>query len=410
MLQFSSFFMPKNLKKVIIIGCGIAGPVLALALHRAGIESMIFEAKNESDNDSGLFHYLSPNGMNVFNVLDIYDKIKNVGYDCNGVIHYDENGNSFATMDETKEKETYGAGSIMVQRKMLTAALREEVISKGIKIHFEKKLKNIENIDESKITAHFEDDTNVQGNLLVACDGIHSRTRHIIMPDISEPIYTDMIVSGGYANVPMKNKTSNIIHTNYCKKSFLAYCILPDGEIWWWNGMSYPQEQSREELEKISDEQWQRDLISLYKEDHDVVKALVNATSESFLKFPIYEMPSIKTWYQNNVCLIGDAAHAISPHAGQGASMAMEDAITLAKCLRDIENTQNAFEKFQQLRKERVEKIAKIARSTGDNYFLTNPIKKKFRNVVMKVMYNSFIFNRMAKFFFGYDVEWDKKL
>lgn len=58
-------------------------------------------------------------------------------------------------------------------------------------------------------------------------------------------------------------------------------------------------------------------------------------------------MPSIKTWYKNNVCLIGDAAHAISPHAGHGASMAMEDAIVLAKCLRDIKNTQNTFEKFQ---------------------------------------------------------------
>jgi 2-polyprenyl-6-methoxyphenol hydroxylase-like FAD-dependent oxidoreductase len=396
--------------KTIIIGCGIAGPVLALALHRAGIEFEIFEARNESDNDSGLFHYISPNGMNVFNILDIYDKIKNVGYDCNGVIHYDENGNTIATMDETKEKELFGAGSIMVQRKMLTKALREEVILKGIKIHFDKKLKNIENVENSKVIAHFEDNTSTQGDLLVGCDGIYSHTRHIVMPDISEPVYTNMIVSGGYANIPMKNKLSNIIHTNYCKNAFLAYCILPNGEIWWWNGMSYPQEQSREELEKISNEQWQSDLINLYKEDHDVVKELINATSENFLKYPIYEMPSIETWHKNNVCLIGDAAHAISPHAGQGASMAMEDAMMLAKCLRDIKNTQKAFAKFQQLRKQRVEKIAKIARDTGENFFLTNPIRKKLRNIMMKVMFTSFIFNRMAKFFFGYNVEWDKKI
>ncbi|AJM92010.1 FAD-dependent oxidoreductase [Nitrosopumilus piranensis] len=397
-------------KNVVIIGCGIAGPVLALALHRAGIKSEIFEARNESDTDSGLFHYISPNGMNVVNILEIYDKIKNVGYDCNGVIHYDENGNIFATMDETNEKEIYGVGSIMIQRKVLTKALREEVVSKGIKIHFDKKLKNIENTADSKIVAHFEDNFNTQGDLLVGCDGIHSRTRHIIMPNIPKPTYTNMIVSGGYTNIPLKDKNSNIIHTNYCKKAFLAYCILPDGEIWWWNGMSYPQEQSREELERISDEKWHRNLINLYDEDHDVVKELVHATSKKFLKYPIYEMPSIETWYKNNVCLIGDAAHALSPHAGQGASMAMEDAMMLAKCLRDVKDIQKAFEKFQQLRKKRVEKIAKIAHDVGENYFLTSPIKKRFRNISMKLMYTPFIFNRMAKFFFGYDVEWDIKV
>ena len=198
-------------------------------------------------------------------------------------------------------------------------------------------------MDESKILVHFEDGSDARGNILVGCDGIHSRTRHIMMPDVSEPIYTKMIVSGGYTNIPMEYKTSNIIHTNYCKKSFLAYYVLPDGETWWWNGMSYPQEQTKDELEKIPNEQWQQDLIKLYDEDHDIVQELVKKTPDKFLKYPIYEMPSIHTWHKDNVCLIGDAAHAISPHAGQGASMAMEDAITLAKCLRDVKDTKKAF-------------------------------------------------------------------
>jgi len=112
--------VPENSKKVIIIGCGVAGPVLALALHRAGIESEIFEAKNTLDDDSGLFHYISPNGMNVFNALGIYDKIKNIGHSCNGVIHYNEKGKPFANMDERDEEKIYGADSIMIRRGLLT--------------------------------------------------------------------------------------------------------------------------------------------------------------------------------------------------------------------------------------------------------------------------------------------------
>ena len=402
--------MSDSPKKVIVIGCGIAGPVLALALHRAGIESEIFEAKNTLDGESGLFHYISPNGMNVFNALGIYEKIKSIGHDCDGVIHYDEKGKPFAKMNEKDEEKIYGAGSIMIKRGLLTQSLREEVISNGLDLHFGKKLKSIENIGESEVLVHFEDGSDARGSLLVGCDGIHSRTRQIMIPNAPEPTYTKMIVSGGYTHIPMESKEPNIIHTNYCKKSFLAYYVLPDGETWWWNGMSYPQKQTREQLEKIPNEQWQQTLIELYSEDHNTVQELVKKTSDKFFKYPIYEMPSLQTWHKDNVCLIGDAAHAISPHAGQGASMAMEDAITLAKCLRDVKDTKNAFVQFQLLRKKRVEKIAKIALTTGENYFLTSSIKKAFRNSMMKLMYTPLFFNRMAKFFFGYNVKWNEHI
>ena len=402
--------MPENSKKVIIIGCGIAGPVLALALHRAGIESEIYEARNSLDDDLGLFHYLSPSGMNVFNTLDIYDKIKDIGYDSNGVIHYDEKGNPFATMDEKDSKKIYGAGSIMIKRGLITKILRDEVISRGIGLHFDKKLKDIQEVGKARLTACFEGGTSAQGDLLVGCDGIHSRTRKVTMPDAPEPRYTKVIVSGGYAGISIKNKTSNVIHSNYCRQAFFAYFVLPDGKIWWWNGMSYPQKQTREELEKIPNEQWQQRLIDLYKEDSTIIQDIVGATHEKFLKFPIYEMPPIENWHKGNVCLIGDAVHALSPHAGQGATLAMEDAVMLAKCLRDIEDTKDAFVKFQQLRKQRTEKISKIARTTGEGYFETSPIKKRLRNTALKLMLTPFIFNRMAKFFFGYNIDWNEKI
>jgi len=408
-LDFSSF-MPANPKKAIIIGCGIAGPVLALALNRAGIDSEIFEEKKPSGYNSGLFHYLSPNGMNVFNTLRIYEKIKNIGNDCNGVVHYNEKGKMFAMMDERGSEKLYGARSIMIKRSVLTKALREEVISNGINLNFGKKLKNIESIDDGKVVAYFEDGTSTQGDFLVGCDGLHSRTRHIMMPDAPKPVYTNVIGSGGYSHIPITNKTSKIIHSNYCKRAYLAYYVLPNGEIWWWCNMYNSQEQTKEELQKISNEQWQKDLVDSYSEDHDIIQEIVKSPHDEFIKLPIYEMPPVETWYKDNVCLIGDAVHALTPHAGQGASLAMEDAIVLAKCLRDIDNTQKAFAKFQQLRKQRVEKMSKLAHNAGEGYFVTNPIKKMFRNTMIKLVLSSFIFKRMAKFFFGYKTDWEEKI
>ena len=404
--------MSKEKKKAIIIGCGIAGPALALALNKAGIDSEIFESQEKLDDDAGLFHYLSPNGMNVFNVLGIYKKIYDLGHVCNKTILYDEKGNPFAGFSEENSKEEFGANSIMIKRGVLTKALREEVITKGIKLHFGKKLKDIQdNIGEqSTVTAYFEDDTSAQGDFLVGCDGIHSRTRNIIMPDAVGSSYTKLVVAGGYANVNIKNKQHSVIHANYCKHAYLAYFILPDGEVWWWNAELYPQEQTRSEIDKISQEAWQQSMIKLYDEDPQIIQDIVKSPENKFMKYPISDMPPLDAWYKGNVCLIGDAVHATSPTNGQGAAMASEDAVALAKCLRDMKTSKQAFEKFQELRKERVEKIVKFGRRNGEGYFHTNPVKKWFRNTMIRTMTSPIIFSRMKEYYFGYDVKWNEKL
>ena len=131
--------MSGNSKKVIIIGGGIAGCVLALSLYKIGIKSEVFEARKVPEDKVGLFHYLSSNAMNVYKVLGLYDKLKDSGHVCNGVIHYKENGKKLARIDEKDALKDYGANSIMIKREFLTKILRDEVLSKQIPFHFGKK-------------------------------------------------------------------------------------------------------------------------------------------------------------------------------------------------------------------------------------------------------------------------------
>ena len=403
--------MSKEDKKVIIIGGGIAGCVLALALDKIGMKSEIFEARKIPEDDVGLFHYLSSNAMNVYKILGLYDKLKNSGHICNGVIHYNEKGKRLAAIDESESLNDYGANSIMIKRAFLTKILKDEVISKQISINFGKKLKDIKNIGKDNIKALFEDGTEVRGDLLVGCDGIYSKTRRIILPDSPEPNYTKVVITGGYTKTKIPNKPTNLIHSNYGKKGFLAYFILPNHkDVWWWNGISYPKQETREEMEKLPNEKWQEAMIEMYSEDSQIIQSIISSNELNFIKYPISDMLPLEKWYKENVCLIGDAIHATSPTNGQGAAMASEDALMLAKCLRDIKNPIEAFEKFQQLRKKRVEKIVKIGRSSGEGYLVTNPVKKWFRNTMIVIMLNSPFFGRMKNFFFGYNVEWDKKI
>lgn len=94
-------------------------------------------------------------------------------------------------------------------------------------------------------------------------------------------------------------------------------------------------------------------------------------------------MPSLSSWYEGRSCLIGDAAHAMSPAAGQGASMAMEDAIVLAQSLRDVPDVTGAFDTFERLRKDRVESVAKDARRNSNRKAPTNAITRKIRDLVL---------------------------
>ena len=83
------------------------------------------------------------------------------------------------------------------------------------------------------------------------------------------------------------------------------------------------------------------------------------------------------------MCLIGDAAHATSPHAGQGASLALEDAIVLARALRDVPDPERAFALFEAQRRSRVERLVREARRQGRRKVAANPVSRRVRDLVL---------------------------
>jgi 2-polyprenyl-6-methoxyphenol hydroxylase-like FAD-dependent oxidoreductase len=93
-------------------------------------------------------------------------------------------------------------------------------------------------------------------------------------------------------------------------------------------------------------------------------------------------MPSVPHWYRGRMVLVGDAAHAPSNSSGQGASLAIESAIQLARCLRDIPDLPSAFATYVTLRRKRVEKVA--ARAAKLNHAKTpGPVGRVFMKLLM---------------------------
>jgi 2-polyprenyl-6-methoxyphenol hydroxylase-like FAD-dependent oxidoreductase len=103
------------------------------------------------------------------------------------------------------------------------------------------------------------------------------------------------------------------------------------------------------------------------------------------LRLNLYDIRSLPTWQRGRVLLIGDAAHAASPNSGQGASMALEDAMYLARLLRDSPGEYlRAFRQFETDRKPRVEAIVTEGRRRGGDKETVSPFKATLRNMLMR--------------------------
>ena len=391
-------------KKIIIIGCGIAGPTLAMALQKCDIESTIYEAQESPSDNRGLFLYFGPNGVNVLKTLEIEDKVREQGYGCSKSIFEKHNGDTFAELNENEFEERFGATSIVIKRTVMQKIMREQTESHGIKIEWGKKLKSITS-DNDTTTAHFSNGSSVSGDCIIGCDGLHSRTRQIMIPDGPAPTYSGFVAAGAITPNSTK-KPTNQLSFHFGKKAYMIYFVNPDNEVMWAAHLKVPND-ALSEIKSTISEMWKNKVYDLFDKDTGYTRDFIKNENE-LTKIPFYDISFLPTWHKGLICLVGDSAHATTPHAGQGASMAMESAITLAKCLRDISDIKEAFATYQQLRKDRVEKMIALARRSGGMFTATNPMGKWFRNTMISVMMKQW--STKMDDVYGYKVDWNEKI
>jgi 2-polyprenyl-6-methoxyphenol hydroxylase-like FAD-dependent oxidoreductase len=392
-------------KNILIVGSGFAGTALALFLKRAGFDPAIFEARDAAEVDTGAFLYVAPNGVNVLKTLGVERTLEKDGFPTTGIAFYNRRGRRIGQLDNRDDRARYGAQGHVLKREHVFRVLRDEVLRQGIPIHYGHRLERLVE-DEHGVIAQFQNGASVRGDALIGADGINSRTRQIIFPSAPKPRFTGLVDTGGFTFLPALKAQSSPQHMIFGKRAFFAYMVKPSGEVYWFSNVPWAKEPSRAELDQIAPEAWKTRLLELHAGDQDPVLEIIRSTpAESLGKWPTREMPPMTVWHTGRVCLIGDAAHAISPSAGQGASLALEDAIVLAKCLRDAPKLEQAFSSFQSQRKARVDLIVRQARRNGDRK-VPNP----FVGWMMDLMLPTFLKAATSGIdqMYGYHVDWNR--
>jgi 2-polyprenyl-6-methoxyphenol hydroxylase-like FAD-dependent oxidoreductase len=398
--------MTTNTKKALIIGCGVAGPVVAMFLKRAGVDAEIYEAQPAPDDYAGLFLNVASNGLGVLRALGLEHQLAAEGFACPRMEMWSGNGKR---LGEVRNGAAAGQGdvSVVMKRGLLHRILREAALRQGIPVVFGKQLADI-SVTDGRVVAAFADGSMASGDFLIGCDGVHSRTRQIIDPSAPAPSYTGQISCGGFshcANVPPTPDTQHFI---FGERAFFGYLAKPDGEIYWFNNIAYPGMPRRSELEAIPTEEWRRRLLALHANDQPFIHDIILATEGEIGRYPIYDIPTLPKWHAGPVVLIGDAAHATSPSAGQGASLALEDAIVLAQCVRDIPRLEDAFAAYERLRRTRAEKIVQASRRTGNNKVAAGPLARWFRDLMLPFFLKRVGSSASFGWLYSYKVAWDE--
>ncbi|MFD8497626.1 FAD-dependent oxidoreductase [Amycolatopsis sp. NPDC059657] len=367
----------------LIVGGGIAGPLSAIALREAGIDSVIYEAYEKTADGVGAFLTLAVNALDALRVLDLDGVVRKLGFDTPRISIISGSGKTLGELPYGGARAD-GSASQTMRRADLYAALREEAIRRGVRIEYGKRLIDAEKT-ESGVLARFADGTTAEGDLLIGADGLRSRTREIIDPQAPSARYVGLLNIGGYAKNVKFDLEPGVMNSIFGRSCFFACMQSPTGEVWWVANPARPVEPTAEELAAISTERWRGELMEMFAGDRGPALEVVKATDEFFAGWNTYDFPSVPKWHNGRMVIIGDAAHATSPSSGQGAAMAIEDTVVLAKCLRDNGDIAAALTKYESLRRERVEAVVELGKKNGD-WKAAGPLARIVRDPIMRVM------------------------
>jgi 2-polyprenyl-6-methoxyphenol hydroxylase-like FAD-dependent oxidoreductase len=339
--------------ETLIIGGGIAGAASALALHKAGIPATVYEADPRTSRDAGAFLTLAGNGMRALQQIGAATAVTDASSPLRTMRVCRGDGTELAAAPLGDGR---GPGYRYLTRADLCRALQDEAHRRGIGIHRGKQLTRVDRRG-AEVVASFDDGTSAAGEVLIGADGLRSTVRTVLDPAAVAPRYVGQRVFYGYSTDTGPHRPADQIE--FVRGAAAFGSLATTGTGTWWFARVDDTELRRADLEAGTTARWKAELATVLAGE----PAAIVQAAHRVLVTNAYDLPGVRTWHRDGVVVIGDAAHAASPATGQGASMALEDAVVLAKALRDQPDTASAFACYERLRRDRVE--ANIAASAG---------------------------------------------
>lgn len=369
--------------EAIIVGAGIGGLTLALTLHEAGIASRVYESASEI-RPVGVGVNILPHASRELCRLGLEDALAKLAVTTRESVFFNRFGQRIYG-EPAGRYAGYDWPQFSIHRgdlqQVLLDAFRQRVgperLFTGCKcVGFEQ--------SASRVRARFASASNAsngaapiagEGDVLIACDGLHSVIRNQLHPHEGEPLYSGVNMWRGVTAWEPILSGASMIRAGWLATGKLVIYPIRDridreGRqlVNWVAELATPKHTQRD---------WNRrgslaDFIEAYEDWHFDwldVPAFIRA-ADAILEFPMIDQDPLPWWSKGRVTLLGDAAHPMYPRGSNGAGQAILDARSLADCLSAHDDVVRALEAYERARLDATSNVVKANRANPPDAIL----------------------------------------
>ena len=347
--------------RVAVIGGGIGGLSAALALQAKGVEVEVYE-QAAAISEVGAGVQIAPNGLRQLRRFGLASEMDRILTPFSaGSVYRREDGTPVADVVVKDSAEEMSVGG--VHRADLIDALRGKLEASAV--HVGKRALRVEQ-SKGGATVAFADGSEASADVVVGADGIHSVIRSVVT-EPSRPTFSGMVAYRGTVAADALTGWPTGLFEVWMGpgRHFLTFPVR-GGAVINFVGFVPADDEMRESWSAPGSPAQLRSEFDAW--DGRLLELLDNVQATN--RWGLYDREPLDTWYRGRVCLLGDAAHAMLPHVGQGANQAIEDAVVLAELLAHAapSDVEEALAEYERARLPRTAAVQRGSRENGLRY------------------------------------------
>ena len=371
--------------KAAIVGAGIGGLTAAIALRQAGVKTTVFERTGEL-REVGAGIFLAANAVSALGELALADRVLQLGTPASMASIFTWRGQTLSGVRADELEKRLGAPSAAVHRADLQGFLLQELGVENVCLGAE--CSGFEQ-DGEGVTVAFADGSEERRDLMVGAVGLHSTVRvRLFGPE--KPRYAGYTAWRAVVEPGRELLPRGTGFESWGRGARFGCVHIGGGRIYWFVTRNAPEGEKDGPVGSPSGPK--AVLTELFGGWHYPIPDLIDETDEERIRRDdLYDRePLTGSWGTGRVTLLGDAAHPSTPNLGQGACQAIEDAVVVARCLKEVgetnmsEGVPSALRRYEDLRRERTAWIVRGSRALGRVGQLENPFLCRLRDAALK--------------------------